>query len=212
MENSFDKTASSTVDLLEARLRRVEFLLAGDRAGISHDPPEARDDEVKVPVTERLAMLENALKRLSSKSKVAKEILDLYILYPDLFQSLPPEQIPASLGTSNLLSIVLSSATLYPTAASRLTSILDVPVPPAETSASLIALQPRISKIEIVQEAQTRELVELSRRSTEVLERWYRISVLGGGECWAEWEGRIAGVERGVRRQEAMREKADNVL
>jgi hypothetical protein len=63
-----------------------------------------------------------------------------------------------------------------------------------------------------VQEAQTRELVELSKRSAEVLERWYRISVLGGGECWAEWEERVAKVERDARRQEAMREKEDNVL
>jgi hypothetical protein len=107
---------------------------------------------------------------------------------------------------------VLSSATLYPTTASRLTSILDVPVPPAETSASLVALQPRISKVEIVQEAQNRDLVELNKRSAEVLERWYKISVLGGGECWAEWEGRVARVERDTRRQEAMREKHDNVL
>jgi hypothetical protein len=124
----------------------------------------------------------------------------------------PPEQIPTSLSSSNLLSIVLSSATLYPTTASRLTSILDVPIPPAETSASLMALQPRISKVEVVQEEQNRELVELSRRSAEVLERWYRISVLGGGECWAEWEGRVAMVEREARRQEAVRERDDNVL
>ncbi|KAI9866257.1 MAG: hypothetical protein M1813_001378 [Trichoglossum hirsutum] len=209
MENSFDKTASSTIDLLEARLRRLEFLLAGDTRSVL---PQSRSDEVAVSVTERLELLEDGLNRLSSKSKVAKEILDLNTLYPDLFQSLPLEQIPTSLGSSNLLSIVLSSATLYPTTASRLTSILDVPVPPAETSASLVALQPRISKVEIVQEAQNRDLVELNKRSAEVLERWYKISVLGGGECWAEWEGRVARVERDTRRQEAMREKHDNVL
>ncbi|KAI9780547.1 MAG: hypothetical protein M1839_006665 [Geoglossum umbratile] len=209
MENTFDKTASRTIDFLEARLRRIEFLLTGD---YTRDVPQARSDQPEDSVTERLAGLEDALSRLSSKSKIVKEILDLHAIYPDLFLSLPLEQIPTSLSSSNLLSIVLSSAPLYPTTVSRLTSILDVPVAPAESSASLMALQPRISKVEVLQEIQSRELAELSRRSAEVLERWYRISVLGGGECWAEWEGRVARVEREARRQEAMRERSNNVL
>ena len=75
-----------------------------------------------------------------------------------------------------------------------------------------MALQPRISKVEVVQEVQNRELVALNKRSAEVLERWYRISVLGGGECWAEWEGRVAKVEREARRQEAVRERSNGVL
>jgi hypothetical protein len=81
MENSFDKTASSTIDLLEARLRRLEFLLAGDTRSVL---PQSRSDEVAVSVTERLELLEDGLNRLSSKSKVAKEILDLSESPPSL--------------------------------------------------------------------------------------------------------------------------------
>jgi hypothetical protein len=74
MQNSFDKTASRTIDFLEARLQMIEFILTGDCA---HDAPQARSDQLEDSVAERLTTLENALSRLSSKSKVVKEILDL---------------------------------------------------------------------------------------------------------------------------------------
>ena len=51
------------------------------------------------------------------------------------------------------------------------------------------------------------EVAELRRRSAKVIERWYELGVLGVGECWAEWESRVEGVERQVRRREHEKEK-----
>lgn len=42
----------------------------------------------------------------------------------------------------------------------------------------------------------------LRDRSARALEQWYELGVLGMGECWAEWEGRVMDVERGVKRKE----------
>lgn len=52
-----------------------------------------------------------------------------------------------------------------------------------------------------------REVSELRVRSARVLQRWYEVGLVGGGECWAEWEGKVEGVERGVRRAEVARER-----
>ena len=110
--------------------------------------------------------------------------------------------MPTTLTTAELLAIVNSCATLYPTTASRLNAIKDLPVPPAESSASLIRLQPRLAKVELLQDSQAREMAELRTRSASVIQRWYEIGVLGQSECWAEWEGRLGNVEKTVRRRE----------
>ena len=47
------------------------------------------------------------------------------------------------------------------------------------------------------------EMKELRARSARVVERWHELGVLGEGQCWAEWEGRLGMVEKGVRRREA---------
>jgi len=78
MEEPFDKTASDTIDFLESRLRRLEFLLTGaaDHQAQLHLQKvqgQGRDGEI----TSRLAMLDADLNKLKSKSKVVKDILDL---------------------------------------------------------------------------------------------------------------------------------------
>ena len=75
-------------------------------------------------------------------------------------------------------------------------------MPRAESSAGLVALEPRIAKIELLQESQARQISDLRSRSAAVLERWYEVGVLGGGDCWDEWEGRVGQVERTLKRQE----------
>ncbi|KAL3464013.1 hypothetical protein BJX64DRAFT_286969 [Aspergillus heterothallicus] len=112
-----------------------------------------------------------------------------------------------SLPISTQAAIILSYTTSFPETASRLTSLQDLPIPPATQSASLIELQPRIDKVAAKQEEQAREIAELRVRTAKVLQRWYEVSVLGGGEVWGEWEGRIEGVERGVRRGEVNRKR-----
>lgn len=57
-----------------------------------------------------------------------------------------------------------------------------------------------------MQEQQALEIAELRARSALVAKRWVEVGVLGGSEVWAEWEGRIERVERGVRRLEGRRE------
>lgn len=72
MENTFDKTATETIDLLEARLRRIEYAVngqAGDAAAAIHDST--------APVVKRLADLEQSLHQLASKSRVIQDLLTL---------------------------------------------------------------------------------------------------------------------------------------
>lgn len=45
-------------------------------------------------------------------------------------------------------------------------------------------------------------MAELRARSARAIQRWYEVGVLGEGECWTEWEGRVVQVEKGVRREE----------
>lgn len=96
--------------------------------------------------------------------------------------------------------------------ASRLMSILDVPVPPAELSAQLIDLQPRITKVEALQTAQNEDMVLLKERTAAVLQRWYTVDILQAGETWAELEGRIDGVESKVRRATQARRLDDDMV
>ena len=82
-------------------------------------------------------------------------------------------------------------------------------MPDAQSSASLIELQPQIDRLAQLQTAQAKEISELRVRSASVLQRWYEIGLVGSGEVWAEWEGRIEGVERETRRREVGRVKRE---
>lgn len=124
--------------------------------------------------------------------------------FADLFQATAPEDIPTSLTTAELLAVVSSCASTYPTTASRLTSLHDLPIPAAEHSASLIALEPRLAKVELEQRLQAMELAKLRSRTAAVIERWYELGVLGGGECWTEWEGRVERMEKKIRQKEVI--------
>ena len=142
---------------------------------------------------------------------------ELYLLeadsrYPDLFQSQPAYEIPASLTTTNLFTIVNSCATLYHTSASRLSSIQDLAIPSADACASLIELNARLARVGLLQDAQFTEIADIRSRSVALIERWYQICVLSGGECWADWERRVGKVERDVRRLERLRTREENAL
>ena len=70
MENTFDKTAVETIDLLEARLRRIEYAVCGQ-------VNESVLSSHKTSATQRLAALEHSLHQLASKSRVVQELLRL---------------------------------------------------------------------------------------------------------------------------------------
>lgn len=223
MDQTFDKTASETIDLLAARLRRIEHAVCGHI-----DTTSITTSDVSISAYERLADLEHVLHGLASKSRVIQDLLKLreFILfarlrrsswwlsdakYPDLFQSIDPDQLPTTLDTSAVLSIILASASSYPSTASRLTSVLDMPIPSAELSAQLINLQPRIAKIEALQMSQNAELSALRQRTAAVLQRWYTVDVLRTGENWAELEERIQQVEQKVRKATLVKQFNDNL-
>jgi len=78
MEHTFDQTATETIDLLEARLRRIEFAISGQVESTSSSSNAA-------PATQRLASLEHSLHQLASKSRVIQELLKLRMrpLFPN---------------------------------------------------------------------------------------------------------------------------------
>ena len=123
--------------------------------------------------------------------------------HPTLFHPAPHD--PSSLTHTEKLAIVTASAPSFSETSSRLSTLKDLPVPPASPFAQLVALKPRLERAEMLQEKQRQEMRELRARSAKVLERWYESGVLGMGECWAEWEGRVGFCEREVRRKERSR-------
>lgn len=69
-----------------------------------------------------------------------------------------------------------------------------------------------MDQLAVRQDEQAREISELRVRTARVLQRWYEVGVVGSGECWAEWEGRLEDVEREVRRREVIRERRENEI
>jgi hypothetical protein len=65
--------------------------------------------------------------------------------------------------------------------------------------------------VEAVQRAQGAEIAELRARSESAVRGWYRDGVLRSGEGVAGLEGRLEGVERGVRRVVRMRAEEEVV-
>ncbi|KAL8751087.1 MAG: hypothetical protein Q9199_006653 [Rusavskia elegans] len=200
--------AMDSIENLEARLRRLEYYLSG--SDDAQPPLEAavskgRDHTVMA----RLSTLEHTLHDMSERSSVVHDLLQIQHAYPTLFH--PPnsdsDTIPSNLSTEEILAIVAAHGSLYHQTASQLTSIHDLPIPSSSLSTSLISLQPRIAKLNSLQEAQAKEMAVLRARSARVVQRWYELGVLGQGECWAEWEGRMEECEKKVRRAEGDRKR-----
>ncbi|EAW12783.1 putative nuclear distribution protein RO10 [Aspergillus clavatus NRRL 1] len=202
-----DAVAGATIELLEARLQRLTYLLTGDASWTGIPTAPAKPNSLDDTVSRRLLRLEKDLERLSRSVPAVRDVLQLHDRFPDLFRPTPPHSLPENLTTQNIASIVLSYASAFPETASRLTSLNDLPVPDAQASASLVELQPRLDGLARVQEEQAAQISELRVRTARVLQRWYEIGLVGSGECWAEWEGRLEDVEREVKREEVVRER-----
>ncbi|KAI9758767.1 MAG: hypothetical protein M4579_002870 [Chaenotheca gracillima] len=204
-----DAVAIETLSLLESRLRRLEFVVTGAAEPI-HEPAEGRRKEDSIAA--RLEGVEHAYNKLAMESDLVQEVLQLQSQFPDAFALAPSKSSAPSMSTMEMLSVVLSSATQLSTASSDLTVIHDMPVPSAETSAALIELQPRIAKLSRAQERQAREIAVLRQRSARLLERWYEVNILEGGECWTEWDQRMMRVEREVKRAELIKAREEDEL
>ncbi|KAI7971571.1 hypothetical protein EIK77_002572 [Talaromyces pinophilus] len=205
MSTETDAVASATIELLEGRLHRLEYLLTGETTWTGQPSAAPKTDSLDDTVARRLNHLESTLNSLSKSNPAVRDVLQL--CKPTLIQIVSFDTIPADLTTQNLASIVLSYATAFPETASRLSSLKDLPIPDAHASTALIELQPRLQKLLSIQEQQAIEISELRARSARLLQRWYELGVLGNSECWAEWESRLEDVEREVKRREVIRDR-----
>lgn len=70
MDKASDDTAGLTLDLLEGRLRNIEYAINGHFDG-------ATSSLEQKSAAQRLSDLENALDRLATKSKVVQDLLKL---------------------------------------------------------------------------------------------------------------------------------------
>ncbi|POS88121.1 hypothetical protein EPUL_001215 [Erysiphe pulchra] len=192
MANSFDVTALETIDLLQGRLERIEYILYGD-------VDVAIDTSNGSSIYERLSAVEHKLQQVVLESKPLKELLKLYSNQPNLFHTPYSDSVPTNMDTATMLSVINASASLFSETASRLSSMNDIPIPSPELSAQLIALQPRIAKIEAIQANQLLEVRRLIERSAAIIEKWYLTNILENGEIWASLDKRIRQIEINIR-------------
>lgn len=76
IETPLDKTAIATMDLLEYRLQRIEYVLSGDdeaRIVLQRAAGQGKGFTTQA----RIARLENTILKLSSKSTVVEDLLRL---------------------------------------------------------------------------------------------------------------------------------------
>lgn len=76
MDPLSDRTATATIELLQYRLRRIEYALSGDdepRSVLQHAAAQGKGYTTQA----RLMRLENALSKLSTDSTIVKELLRL---------------------------------------------------------------------------------------------------------------------------------------
>ncbi|MCJ1287305.1 hypothetical protein MMC26_006653 [Xylographa opegraphella] len=199
-----NRVAVETIELLESRLQRLAFYTSGTIELESQDVNQSPDAKAE-SIQTRLQLAEDRLQRLASNSQVVEEILSLYHKHANMFSGTPETAEQASFSDSERLSIVKSCATLFPTTASRLTSIQDLPIPSAESSTNLVILHPRVAEVEVLQDSQAQEIANLRLRTVSVLQRWYEVGILAYGECWTEWDERLMEVEKTLTREEGSR-------
>lgn len=85
-------------------------------------------------------------------------------------------------------------------------------MPPAELSAQLVELMPRIARVEAVQAAQDADIADLRVRSAAVIQQWYTNGILRAGESWADLEGRVEQGEQKVRRATLAKQREDTLV
>ncbi|PHH77139.1 hypothetical protein CDD80_907 [Ophiocordyceps camponoti-rufipedis] len=197
MDQPLDQTTLSTIELLEARLLRIEHIICGPSAS----PPLVRPESV----TRRIADLERRFSSMLSRIRVYADLLKIYKLLPDFFHAPAPSEPPTQLSAAAIRSIVLSSASAYPATLSSLTAVKDSPVPDPSNSAALISAAGRVKAIRAMQLAQAAEMAQLRRRSEALVRLWYEGSLLPCSQFMADVDGRVRVLERHVRRIERER-------
>jgi hypothetical protein len=206
------QTMYGSLDLLEVRLRRLEFLLTGSSNLDGAPDGVTRPQRSEETLLERLRSLQASLDQLRKGDGVAGEMVRdveaIYARYPELFgrQQVPNEDI------STQASVVLSNATLYPETASRLSSLQSLQIPPAESSAMLVGLARDIEQCQQEQNKLDDQVQDLRQRSARCLEWWVKTGVIGMGNMWEDWEDRMIQLERQVSRFERQRKDEEGYL
>lgn len=200
---------SPSLDLLEARLQRIQYALNGDNEieeTSTTNPPAEHTAAI------RLRNLERQMRLIESKSPAAEEILNLQSKHPEIFNQVTDAGQSNFLPLNSQAALVLSHAQLYSRVSGQLQSLQETSVPDSAPASQLLELRPRVDKAATRQEQQAKELAELRSRSAAAVERWYETGVLGIAERWAEWEERMRDVEIVVRRLEAVKKREEELV
>jgi hypothetical protein len=208
MAVSINETHDASLDMLEARLQRINYALNGD--GEIEDA-SARTTQTST-AAHRLRNLERQMQLIATRSPAAGEVLKLQAQHPSIFEQAIGAEQTNTLPLAPQAALILAHAQLYSRVSGQLQSLQETSVPDPTSASKLRELQPRIEKAAARQQQQANELAELRSRSAAAVERWYESGVLGMAERWAEWEERMRDVEIVVRRLEAMKKREEELV
>lgn len=199
-------TAADTLSMLEERLARINFLVNGD--GIPTTASHGHGN-----ASTRLRALEKSLKTLASRSPPVSDLLELQNQLPELFGPSSTQSTPSTLPPEALAQLLLAHEQLFKKTATQLSTLNEnKEIPDASQLSKLIAMRPRMEKLEARQKEQAKEFAELRARSAKVVEQWFENGVLDMGEKWADWEERLRDCEILVRRNEAAKKREEGTL
>lgn len=205
--------ASSSLELLQVRLRRLEFLLNGTSTSDGIPEHASKPQDTENSVLRRLNTTQDEFARLKRDDGVLGEMIrDLETLYarcPELRKDQP--SIPLN-DLSTPASIVLANASLYPETASRLSSLQTLPIPPVESSTGLEDLLGTIEQCRKEQDELDMEVQQLRQRSARCLEWWVKNGVVGMGDLWEEWEDRMIEMQRQLGRFERQQKDQEGYM
>lgn len=128
---------------------------------------------------------------------------------PEIFTSPSPNLVTS---LSEQTSHIFANTSLYTETASRLSSLQTLSVPPAEQSAQLVNLHPRLEAARTKQEILEAQANELRERSARCLEWWVKFGVVGMGELWNDWDERVRQTERTLGRMERAKAEKDGYV
>ncbi|KAM0715199.1 hypothetical protein Q7P37_009664 [Cladosporium fusiforme] len=207
-----DAAPTPAMDLLEARLQKIQYALNGDSETEDASSTPTQHRPVDQTAALRLLNLERQMELIASKSPAASSILSLQAKHPEIFSRTTDTEQPNILSLPSQAALVQSHAQLYSRISGQLQSLNETSIPDATSASKLRDLQPRIEKAAARQEQQAKELADLRSRSAAAVELWYETGVLGMAERWAEWEERMRDVEIVVRRLEAMKKREEELV
>jgi hypothetical protein len=208
MAVSTDETADASLDMLEARLQRLNYALNGD--GEIEDA--STHTSMEHTAAHRLRNLERQMQLIANRSPAANEVLKLQAQHPNIFEQATGAEPSNTLPLAPQAALVLAHAQLCSRVSGQLQSLQETSIPDPTSASKLRELQPRIEKAAVRQQQQANELAELRSRSAAAVERWYESGILGMAERWAEWEERMRDVEIVVRRLEAMKKREEELV